>query len=136
MSENQGLSDFLESAATPPPRPWYRQRDFWLGFGLFWTITIAAGLLSRGLYRQITTINIVNYVWNEVLTVISDILNFWLVLPLLFVLGMILYFISKRRRWVTFGLLVGFALYLVVLAILGVRFIIYCLSTGSLCGLG
>jgi len=101
MSENQEPSDSLRKPVLKqPPRPWYRQGEFWLGFILY-----IDHLRSPAQRCSV----LANDHMESQKPVIYFLSNHCSLSPFLFLLGVYIYFFI-RKRWVARGLLGDFAL--------------------------
>jgi hypothetical protein len=90
----------IDLAPAKKGKPWYRQKDFWLGIGLFYGIYLGLGMITSMLSMLLTSQ--LNSDW-AVLASLPLCLN-CLSFPGLF--GLALY-LKPRRPWFALGIVIG-----------------------------
>jgi hypothetical protein len=103
------------------------KKDFWRGVGLWIALNIVMGLCLWGVQLvvigAISSMSGANSTLTNLTTLLSVIMGFT---PFVVNIGLMIYFVVKKRQQIALGMLAGFGLALSIAILLGVLFMAAC----------
>lgn len=103
------------------------KKDFWRGVGLWIALNIVMGLCLWGFQFVVigatSSMSGANSTLTNLVTLLSAIMGF---APFVINIGLLIYFVVKKRPQIALGMLAGFGLALGIVILLGVLFMAAC----------